>query len=81
MFRAWELSPGAYNTLPIRGPTTIRTVFMVADDNLVISIRQPAKCKSNHVIALKTIYRLNAKVFSIPCMQNSHLASVIRRAI
>jgi ABC-type transporter lipoprotein component MlaA len=56
VFRAWELSPGAYNTLPIRGPTTIRTVFMVADDNLAISIRQPAKCKSIYVIALKTVF-------------------------
>jgi hypothetical protein len=40
MFRAWELSPGAYYTLPMRDPTTIRTVFMGADDNLAKSIRQ-----------------------------------------
>ncbi|MGH6760050.1 MAG: hypothetical protein ACRECW_00475 [Phyllobacterium sp.] len=33
MFRAWELSPGGYTTLPMRDRTTIRMFFIMTMDH------------------------------------------------
>jgi ABC-type transporter lipoprotein component MlaA len=60
VFRAWELSPGAYNTLPMRDPTTIRTVFMVADDNLANSIRQRLNAINSKALFARTIKTITA---------------------